>query len=123
MLAVMKKKVSGDPNGWRALTSQHPPPQALTAQPVSELAPVSPSSEAGLGPLGEEILAKLRDTLEPTHIELRDDSVAHGGEPDVTFTLSVSAPHLAPLNQAQRDMVIRTVIGDQIPRVKKLVIV
>ncbi|NWV71780.1 BOLA1 protein, partial [Malurus elegans] len=60
------------------------------------------------GPLARTIRAKLTAALQPTHLEVRDDSPLHGGPPGVEthFGVLVVSGHFAGLPLVQRHRLV-----------------
>lgn len=71
-----------------------------------------------MGPVAREMIARLEQALEPTRIELRDDSEKHRGHGGYNpageshFFLAVEAPAFAGLNRVARQRLVYKALGD-----------
>jgi BolA protein len=72
----------------------------------------------GTGPVATEMLARLNSALEPTSIELIDDSEQHRGHGGYNpageshFSLRIESPAFAGKNRVERQRLIYAALGD-----------
>lgn len=70
------------------------------------------------GPVAAEMLRRLRDALEPTHVELVDDSEKHRGHggynPDGEshFSLAIESAAFAGKSRVERQRMVHAALGD-----------
>ena len=73
---------------------------------------------AGTGPVATEMLKRLEATLQPTHVELVDDSELHRGhggyhlDGESHFTLRIESPAFARKGRVERQRMIYAALGD-----------
>ncbi|NXN95413.1 BOLA1 protein, partial [Rhinopomastus cyanomelas] len=68
------------------------------------------------GPLATTIRSKLATALEPTHLEVQDDSFRHGGPPGTEshFSVVVVSGRFAGLTPLQRHRLIHEALRDEL---------
>ena len=75
-------------------------------------------SSIATGPVASEIATRLTSALDPTHLEVVNDSAQHAGHmgDDGTgeshFTVIVESPAFAGLNRVQRQRLVNTALAD-----------
>jgi BolA protein len=75
-------------------------------------------SSIATGPVASEIATRLASALDPTHLEVVNDSAQHAGHmgDDGTgeshFTVIVESPAFAGLNRVQRQRLVNTALAD-----------
>jgi len=81
------------------------------------------------GPVATEITVRLREALDPTHLEVIDDSASHHGHAghnpagESHFTVIVESPAFAGLNRVARQRLVNAALADLLrERVHALVI-
>ncbi|UIJ44643.1 BolA family transcriptional regulator [Sphingomonas cannabina] len=81
------------------------------------------------GPVAAEITVRLREALDPTHLEVIDDSAGHRGHAghnpagESHFTVIVESPAFAGLNRVARQRLVNAALADLLrERVHALVI-
>ena len=71
-----------------------------------------------MGPVAREMLARLGSALDPTRVELRDDSEKHRGHGGYNpageshFFLVIEAPAFEGLGRVQRQRLVYKAVGD-----------
>jgi BolA protein len=72
----------------------------------------------GTGPVATEMLKRLNWALDPTHIELVDDSEQHRGHGGYNpageshFSLTIESPAFAGKNRVERQRLVYSALGD-----------
>jgi BolA protein len=72
----------------------------------------------GTGPIAAEVLRRLEAALQPTHVELIDDSELHRGHGGYNpageshFTLRIESPAFAGKGRVDRQRMIYAALGD-----------
>jgi BolA protein len=72
----------------------------------------------GTGPVATEMLKRLNSALDPTHIELVDDSEQHRGHGGYNpageshFSLTIESPAFAGKNRVERQRLVYSALGD-----------
>jgi BolA protein len=70
------------------------------------------------GPVAAEMLRRLNSSLQPTQIDLVDDSEAHRGHGGYNpageshFTLTIESPAFAGKNRVERQRLVYSALGD-----------
>jgi BolA protein len=70
------------------------------------------------GPVAREMLRRLKDALDPTQIELTDDSEKHRGhggynpEGESHFSLTIESPAFAGKSRVERQRLVHHALGD-----------
>jgi len=74
--------------------------------------------EASTGPVATEMLRRLNSSLNPTRVELVDDSEQHRGhggynpEGESHFSLSIESPAFAGKSRVERQRMVHKALGD-----------
>ena len=75
-------------------------------------------TEQPLGPVAAELIRRLEVELEPTRLELRNDSdqhaghAGHDGSGESHFALTIASPAFEGLNRVQRQRLVFRAVGD-----------
>jgi BolA protein len=70
------------------------------------------------GPVATEIVRRLTEALDPTHLVVRDDSENHRGHGGYNpageshFTVEIVSPRFAGLNRVERQRAVNRAVGD-----------
>ena len=70
------------------------------------------------GPVAAEITRRLNERLDPTHLDVRDDSAAHHGHAghnprgESHFTVEITAPCFAGMSRLQRQRAVNAALAD-----------
>ncbi len=71
-----------------------------------------------IGPVAAEITKRLRESLAPTHLEVRDDSEMHRGHAghdergESHFTVEIVAPQFAGMNRVHRQRAVNAALAE-----------
>ena len=74
--------------------------------------------EAFIGPVAAEISRRLKQQLDPTHLEIRDDSELHWGHAghdargESHFTVEIVAPCFAAMSRLERQRAVNAALAD-----------
>ena len=72
----------------------------------------------GTGPVAAEMIARLTAALDPTRLELSDDSAkhhghaGHDGRGESHFSLRIESPAFAGLNRVERQRLVNRALAD-----------
>jgi BolA family transcriptional regulator, general stress-responsive regulator len=75
-------------------------------------------SEQRTGPIAAEITRRLTEALDPSQLEVRNDSEKHRGHAgydgsgESHFTVEIEAPQFVGMNRLQRQRAVNAALGD-----------
>ena len=79
-------------------------------------------SEQRTGPVAAEITRRLTEALDPSHLEVRNDSEKHRGHAgydgsgESHFTVEIVSPRFAGMNRLARQRAVNEAVGELINR-------